>query len=693
MPTSREALIEERRTPDGVALLALRNGRLNTLTRPLRTDLIEALDRAEADDRIHAVVLYGASGTFSAGADLAEFDSGEGLAEPSLHATILSFIDEMTKPVIALIEGLALGGGLELALGCHYRLATPDARIGLPEVTFGFLPGAGGTQRLPRAVGLERSLSMMLTGETADAASIGEGALIARVLGADPLAEAIAFAIDVVAQPLPRLRDVAIDGSARDALLAFAARAVRESGPHTAVVAAVTAGADDIDRGFEEEQRLFSELAEAESASARRHLFLAQRAARRRPSDSTPRPPIGRVGVVGGGTMGRGIALAHAIAGLQVHLVEAGPEQVAAASAALATEAARAARSRANSVADPTEILTRISCSAQLTDIAEVDLVIEAVPEDLALKLDIFARLDRVVRSGALLATNTSSLDVDAIARSTSRPADVLGLHFFSPAHVMKLLEVIRGEGTSDATLAAALTHAQNIGKVPVVSGVGPGFIGNRVLESSSREIAFMLLEGATPIQIDTALQRWGMRMGPFRVLDLVGNDVPMLTRVAAGTADNVEWRVARELVARGWLGDKTGRGWFRHESGSPVPDHEVEELIREVAREASIAPRSHTDREIVERAVLAMVNEGAAVLEEGVASRAGDIDVVFTLGYGFPVDRGGPMHLADTMGLPNVLRIMNRYAARPGGDRWHPRRILVESARAGRSVAEWVSA
>lgn len=690
MPTPREPLTEERRTPEGVAVIALRNGRLNTLTRPLRTELVDALDRAEADNAVTAIIIHGASGIFSAGADLTEFDSGQGLAEPSLHSTILSFLDEMRTPVIALIEGLALGGGLELALGCHYRVASADAIVGLPEVTFGFLPGAGGTQRLPRAVGLERGLSMMLTGERVRADSIAEGTLLARVLGEDPLAEALAFSETVRDRPAPRLRDVDLRDEFAAALLDHAARGARGSKPRSAIVGAVAAGLDDIDKGFDEEQRLFRELAESESASARRHLFLAERAARRHPAITSRPRRAQTVGIVGGGTMGRGIAVAHSLAGLDVHLVEAGAAQAATAAAALHTEATRAARAKSVAVNDADEILRRITCGADFAVLANADLVIEAVPEIMDLKLEVFGRIDQIAPLGAILATNTSSLNVDTIAASTTRPGDVVGLHFFSPAHVMRLLEVVRGEQTTDETLAATLTHAETLGKVPVVSGVGPGFIGNRILEASSREVALMLLEGGSPMQIDGALERWGMRMGPLRVLDLVGNDVPMHTRRAAGTADDLEWRVAAELVTRGWLGVKAGRGWYRHVAGSAVPDPEVEELIRSVARDAGVRPRQLTDREIVERAVLAMVNEGASVLEDGIAVRAGDIDVVFANGYGFPPDRGGPMHLADTMGLRNVVRIMNRFASRAGGRHWQPNPMLVACAATDETLADW---
>lgn len=689
MPSTRELLVEDR-TDDGVLLLILRNGRLNTLTRPLRSALIEALDRAENDPAIRAIVLRGGDGMFSAGADLTEFDSGQGLAEPTLHGTISDFLDGMRTPVVALIEGLALGGGLELALACHYRIATPDALLGLPEVTFGFLPGAGGTQRLPRAVGLEPGLAMILGGSRLRAEEIGPGGLLAELVDGDVVARAVRFALAVADRPVPRLRDVRIADADTEAFLAFAARTHRGQPEKAAVVRSIAAGLADIDRGFAEEQRLFSVLAESEVASARRHLFLAERAARRRPVTATSPTRFARIGVVGGGTMGRGIALAHALAGFDVTLVEAGDAQLAATHAALADDAARAARSRSTAVNDPAELLDRIHGYADDGALSECDLVIEAVPEIMALKEEVFRRLDAIVRPGTVLATNTSSLDVDRIAAATTRPNEVVGLHFFAPAHVMRLLEIVRGAQTSSDTIAAALVHADRLSKVPVVAGVGPGFIGNRVLEASNREVGLMLLEGAGPEDIDSAMETWGMRMGPLRVLDLVGNDVPMLTREATGRAGDLEWRAAAELVRLGRLGRKTGRGWYRYDGSVAVPDPESREIIRSIATDAGVEYRPPTPREIVERVVLAMVNEGVAALEEGVAARAGDIDVVFAHGYGFPAERGGPMHVADTMGLRNVVRIMRRYAARPGGERWRPRAAIVECAAADRRLGEW---
>ncbi|MBN9188271.1 3-hydroxyacyl-CoA dehydrogenase NAD-binding domain-containing protein [Microbacterium sp.] len=677
-------LIDEQHTPDGIAVLALNSGRLNTLSRPLRIGLIDALDRCEADPAVRAVVVHGAQGVFSAGADLNEFDSGVGLSEPSLHRTIAEFLDGMSTPVVALIEGMALGGGLELALACHYRVATADAVLALPEVTLGLMPGAGGTQRLPRATDVRTALDLILTGRRVTADAFAEGRLISAFVGEDAAGDAIRFAERIVAQPAPRLRDVAIDTDEVRALLQLVERST-PAGPARSALDAVGSGIDDIDEGFAAELRLFRELATSEASSSRRHIFLAERAARRVQGIRDRGSAVGRVGIVGGGTMGRGIALAHALAGIEVVLVEAGEGERDASARALDRETRRADRS-----GDADLLLERIRLTTRMQDLADVDLVIEAVPEIMELKRDVFDRIVACVPAGTPIASNTSSLDIDVLGRECGRPEDVVGLHFFSPAHVMRLVEVVRGARTSDAVLATAISHVERLGKRPVVSAVAPGFIGNRILEAANREVGLMLLEGATAAGIDAALERWGMRMGPLRVLDLVGNDVPMLTRVAAGTADRLEWRVSAELVARGRLGVKTGAGWYRYEGRTPLPDAEVDAIVREVASAAGIPQVAIGEREIVERYVLALVNEGAAVLDEGVAARGGDIDVVFVDGYGFPADRGGPMHFADALGAPNVARIMARFARRPGGERWRPHPLIERTAAADRLLGEW---
>lgn len=688
MTDARTPLVTQERIADGVAVLEMANGRLNTLSRPLREDLITALDTAEADERIRAIVLRGASGNFSAGADLAEFDNGEGLAEPSLHRTIADFLDAMTTPVVAVLEGAVLGGGFELALSCHYRIAAPDARLGLPEVTFGFLPGAGGTQRLPRAVGLDRALPMMLTGTHVPASALADTPLLVWVGDGDVREAAVRFAAEIADKPIPRVRDVALGADSRtEQVLALAERQVVGSPNREAVVTAIRAGLHDFEHGLLEEQRLFRELAASEDAAARRHLFFAERAARRLPGPRSSRPPVRRMGIVGGGTMGQGIALAHAVAGCEVTVVEVDVERAAATAQAIEAAAKSAREIPADARAD---VLARITCTTDIRELSDVALAIEAVPEVLALKIDVLRRLDEVIPDDAVLATNTSSLDVDAMAAATQRPARVLGMHFFAPAHVMKLIEVVRGAATSPEAIADAVAHADRLGKIAVIAGNGPGFIGNRVFGASEREVGLMLLQGATPAQIDASIERWGMRMGPLRVLDLVGNEVPMLAREALGRADDLEWRAAARLVREGRLGVKTGRGWYRYENGRPVEDADTIRLIREEATRADVPERHVPDAEISERAILALVNEGAAILAEGIAARAGDIDVVLTRGYGFPIDRGGPMHYADALGLTNVRRIMERYERKTGDARWAPHPIIGELAAARSTFAEY---
>ena len=688
MLSSPSTLIEERLASGGVLTLELRNGRVNTLTRPFRTQLIDALDRAEHDSAVRVVVLRG-DGVFSAGADLHEFDSGEGLAEPSLHGTINTFLDGMSTPVVAVIEGVALGGGLELALASHYRIAAADSIVGLPEIGFAFIPGAGGTQRLPRAVGVERALVMMLEGARVAATELADTDLIDELVAdvRDLDAAVSAFAERIADASPRRLRDVMLDADRTQALLDIAARGANTQWT-ASLVEAVRAGVVDFDHGVAEEQRLFAQLADTDTAAARRHLFLAERAARRTPGGTVGTeglPRMERVSVIGGGTMGRGIAIAHALAGITVDVIEVDDAAASMTTAALANDIERAAR---RSPLSAESIRARLSVGADRDVLAEADLVIEAVPEVFELKSTVLAGAFQRMRDGAVLATNTSSLDVDALAQKLPAPDSLVGMHFFAPAYVMRLVEVVRGAATSDRVLATTMRHASRLGKVPVVSGVGPGFIGNRILEAANREVGHLLLEGAAVDEIDGALEGWGMRMGPLRVLDLVGNDVPMLVREAQGTADAIEWSPTRALIQHGWLGVKSGRGWYRYDGGRAQVDPKVESLLASLrAQNGADGSGVPTRETIVDRVVLALVNESAAVVREGIAARGGDIDVVFAEGYGFPADRGGPMHYADRRGLANVVRVMERFARQLGAERWTPDPLLRERAAAGRTL------
>ncbi|GEK86423.1 3-hydroxyacyl-CoA dehydrogenase NAD-binding domain-containing protein [Microbacterium aerolatum] len=690
------------RTTEGtVAILTLSNPPVNALAHDVRTALAIELERADRDCQVDAVVLVGASERFSAGADLNEFDTGIGLIEPSLHDTILRILAAMTKPVIAAIDGDALGGGLELALGCHYRIVARRARLGLPEATFGFIPGAGGTQRLPRAVGLERGLNMITTG------GIFAGTDLVDTDIADLWTEenvrdvAVEFARKIAhLRPLPRLQDRDIEHEHGEAYLAFAAQKIASSKTsHVGAAAAIesmAAGmtASTFHRGLKVEFARFKELADATPARAARYQFFATKKAGRGGAATCAEPKqIDRVAVVGAGTMGRGIALAFVNADYPVVVVDPNAEVLSATLQIIHDELEKN-RARGRATADQTTQRQQlISSTHSVDDAADVDLVVEAVFEDLDVKKAVFRTLDATLKPGAILATNTSSLDVDALAAVTGRPHDVVGMHFFSPANVMRLLEIVQAKSTSAVTLATALSVGKRLKKIAVVARNSDGFIGNRVMDAYTRQAMQMVLEGATPAQVDTALEAWGYRMGPFRVLDLVGNDIPSQARAARGGGMDEDWAVAELLVERGLLGRKTGRGWYRYnERGVPEADAEVANMIRPHAEKLRIQQREFTSEEIVERCVLALVNESAHVLEEGVAMRASDIDVAMVQGYGFPASKGGPMFWADQVGLRNVVRTMRTlHETVPSHPEfWQPHPLIVALADGNGPLAQW---
>ncbi|MEV6609796.1 3-hydroxyacyl-CoA dehydrogenase NAD-binding domain-containing protein [Kutzneria sp. NPDC051319] len=654
------------------AVVLMHSQPVNCLNHALRTDLLATLEQVEHDSTITAVVLTGADRTFSAGADLTEFDRGEALLEPSLHLTITGTLDMMRTPVVAAIHGAALGGGLELALACHYRIATPDARLGLPEITLGLIPGAGGTQRLPRAVGFETALNLVLGGSTVTG-TVAQGlGLVDEVVLGDLVDAAVRFVQRVALTAPPRLRDVEVRASEREGLIAFARRAAgrsRATRPGTGyALDALAATALPFDDGLATELRLFQSLCASTSAPAFRYRFLAERRAGRVKTAGSRVPNVATAAVIGGGTMGRGIALALLAAGISVVLVETDQDRADAAAAAVMAELKRRRLK-------PEQFRGEVG----LRHIGDADLVIEAVFEDLAVKQAVFAEMDRHAKPGALLASNTSSLDLDAIAGVTGRPADVVGLHFFSPADVMRLVEIIEGAATSADTLARAARITRQLNKIGVVSGVGDGFIGNRVMDAYVRQAMILLSRGVPPDRVDAVLESWGMAMGPFRVLDLVGNDIPWQARQARG-ATGPEWWLADQLAIRGLLGRKSGAGWYRYPQRTLNP--EVGDLIAEWCRD----PAAISDDEIVQRCVYALVNEAAAVMQDGVARRASDIDVVFLNGYGFPAERGGPLHHADHIGLDRVIRAMRRFA-------WTPTPLLTEYARDGLSITTWEKA
>jgi 3-hydroxyacyl-CoA dehydrogenase len=596
------------------------------------------------------------------------------------------------------VNALALGGGLEMALACHYRVASAGAALGLPEVQRGLLPGGGGTQRLPRAVGVEVALEMIAGGEPVDAARAKAIGLVDAVADGEVRAAAIAFARRVAAaggaHPVLANREARID----DAAAFFAAARERIAGdargrqaPLECLACVEAAVRLPFDEGLAFERARFRVLVEGEQSKALRHLFFAERAAARVPGlgDAVAPRSIRRVGVIGAGTMGGGIAMSLAAAGLEVVQLETTQAALDRGRATMARLWGASVEKGRLAPAERDARLARVRGTLSYGDLADVDLAIEAVFEDMAVKKEVFARLDATCRPGAILASNTSRLDIDAIAAATSRPADVIGLHYFSPANVMRLLEVVRGAATAPDVIATAMAFGRATAKLPVLVGNCDGFVGNRMLSAYTREAGFLLEEGASPAQVDGALQRFGMAMGPFRVGDLAGLDIGWAgrKRAAATRPKHLRYsRVADRICELGRFGQKTGAGWYRYEAGgrTPLPDPVVDGIIAECAAEAGIARRAIADAEIVERTMFALANEGAKILAEGIALRASDIDLVYVNGYGYPAWRGGPMWHADTVGLGVVAARVERFHAEHG-EWWTPAPLLRELAAAGK--------
>jgi 3-hydroxyacyl-CoA dehydrogenase len=684
------------RRAGAVAVLVMANPPVNGLSHAVRGGVVAELAKAVADPSVDAIVLTGNERVFSAGADIREFDTGASLAEPNLSAAI-DAVEASPKPVVAAISGVCMGGGFELALGCHARVVRSDARIALPEVKIGILPGAGGTQRLPRLAGVRAALETMISGETLSPSFYAGSALFDRIVDGDVEATAIALAEDMAAgrYPVRRPRDIPIPSeSAGDPFEEQRKRLAASKYPIPAeacldcVRAATT---KSFEEGLAIERGHILSLIVSDGARALRHVFFAEREASKIPgidSRTSPRP-IRTAAIVGAGTMGRGIAMAFANAGLPVSLTDASPTALAAGLEALrrAYETSVARGSLDRDAMDAR--LSLITPARSLAEIAQADIVIEAVFEDIDVKRQVFEALDSLMKPGAILASNTSTLDLDRIASFTKRPGDVVGAHFFSPANVMRLLEIVRGRGTAQDALATMMSLAKRLGKVGVVSGVCDGFIGNRMLEQYLRQAYLLLEEGALPAEIDRALEDWGFAMGPFRMSDLAGNDIgwAIRKRRASEKTGANHSPLPDRLCEQGRFGQKTGAGWYRYEPGkrTATPDLEVERMIVERSAEAGIARRRIDDDEIVERCWLALVNEGARILEEGVALRASDIDVVYTSGYGFPRHRGGPMFAADRMGLPAVHERMQQLQRNPRADPdfWRPAPLI------GRLAAE----
>jgi len=673
-----------------IAVVTVDNPPVNALKHEVRAGLAEALRQTRDDEAIKAVVIGCAGRTFFAGADITEF--GKPPQAPGL-SEVIGAIEAMPKPVVAALHGTALGGGFELALACHFRVAVAGARVGLPEVKLGLLPGAGGTQRLPRLIGPEKALKMIVTGDPIEAREAFADGVIDEIVDEALTEGAIAFARRVVAdrRPLRRVRDrddkLVAEGFA-DAAEALTRRLRGREAPAACVEAVRNAIVMPFDEGLQREGELFRKLVAGDQSKAQRHIFFAEREAARAPGipDGTKPRPMATAAVIGAGTMGGGIAMCFANAGIPVTIVETSRDLLQRGIDRVAANY-RTTVSRGGLAAGEMEHrLALIHGVTELDAVGAADFVIEAVFEEMDLKKRVFADLDRIAKAGAVLATNTSTLDVDAIARATKRPQDVLGTHFFSPANVMRLLEIVRGAATAPDAVATAVALGRRLDKVPVTVGVCYGFVGNRMLARRSVEAERLLLEGALPQEVDAAVTGFGFPMGPFAMADMAGLDVGWRIRKGRGERNEIE----DALCEAGHFGQKTGKGYFRYEAGSrtPLPDPEVERTILEVSSRAGIARRPIPPEEIVERMVYPMVNEGARILEEGIATRPGDIDVIWVYGYGWPVWRGGPMYYADRLGLAQIRDRLTLYAERSGDETLRPATRISRLAAEGRGFA-----
>lgn len=678
----------------GVAVIVLDHPPVNALAHPVRTALLAAIERLDSDPTVQAIVLHGAGRNFIAGADISEFDQP---AQPPLLNELLLRLESCGKPVIAALHGAALGGGAETALACHYRAATPDLKLGFPEVTLGLLPGAGGTVRLPRVVGWKASLELMTGGKPIDLDRAMAMGLIDRRIDGDVRAGAVAWARELIADgALPRrLRELVVPEAPTELFIEWRATmpaATRRLPAPGRIVDALEASATrPFDQALDRARELFEECRRSSESRSLRYLFFAERGS---DADRDAALRVESAGVIGAGTMGAGIAISLATAGIAVTLVDSKPESLAAGLARVASTIEGSARKGRMTVADAAAAVARVRGAGDLQALATADLVIEAAFENLAVKRVLFAQLGGLCRPQAVLATNTSTLDVDAIAAASGRAADVAGMHFFSPAHVMRLVEIVRGRESSRATLATVRAVTKRIGKIGVTVGNCYGFVGNRMLYAYGREKELMLLEGSTPEVIDRALEGFGMAMGPNTVGDLAGLDIGYHARREwSGRPDDPRfYRVSDRLAELGRYGQKTGRGFYRYDG----PDHkrqadpEVLELIRAEAQALGVAQRQVADTEIVERCVYALVNEGARILEEGIAASPADIDVIWCNGYGFPRHRGGPMFHADTIGLTTVIEAMRRYEGEQGARYWTPAPLLASLAEQESTFAGW---
>ncbi|WP_312941693.1 3-hydroxyacyl-CoA dehydrogenase NAD-binding domain-containing protein [Stutzerimonas balearica] len=685
-----------------IALIIVDNPPVNALSQPVRQGLQQAFQAADADPEVQAVALVCEGNTFIAGADIKEF--GKPPQSPSLPE-VIEVIEGARKPSVAVIHGTALGGGLEVALGCHYRIARKDAKVGLPEVKLGLLPGAGGTQRLPRLAGVAKALDMIVSGQPIGAAEALEHHIVDELFEGDLVEAGLAYAQRLIDEGRgPRRtgeQTAGLEGADNAELIAakHAEVAKRMRGlfsPLRCIAAVEAATKLPLAEGLKRERELFAECLQSPQRAALVHSFFAERQAGKiadLPADVKPRA-VKSAAVIGGGTMGVGIALCFANAGIPVKLLEINEEALGRA-LQRARDTYGASVKRGSLTEEAMEQrLKRVEGVTDYAALADVDLVIEAVFEEMDVKRQVFERLDAVCKPGAILASNTSSLDLNQIAAFTRRPEDVVGLHFFSPANVMRLLEVVRGAKTSDEVLATAMAVGKQLKKVSVVVGVCDGFVGNRMVFQYGREAEFLLEEGATPQQVDGALRNFGMAMGPFAMRDLSGLDIGQAIRKrqrAELPADRDFPTVSDKLCEAGMLGQKTGAGYYRYEPGNrtPLENPDLAPMLDAASREKGLERRELDEQYIIERTIYALVNEGAKILEEGIAQRASDIDVIYLNGYGFPAFRGGPMFYADSVGLDQVLARVKALHARCG-DWWKPAPLLEKLAAEGRTFSDW---
>ncbi|TDF41857.1 3-hydroxyacyl-CoA dehydrogenase [Alteromonadaceae bacterium M269] len=657
-----------------VALIKIQNPPVNALSKAVRIGLIEKVKSALSDDSVKAIAISSEQALFSGGADISEFG---GDAHESPLPEVLDVIEQATKPVFAVVSGPAFGGGLEVALACHYRISFADNKVGLPEVNLGILPGAGGTQRLPRLAGVAKSLDMIVTGKPTKVSTLPSVFDLIVENPAQLLEESMAFIQTKLVEggEIRRTCDLTVDAAQAPAELfaqyrqGIAKNARGFYSPERCIQAVEAAVSLPFADGLKKEVELFIECMNSSESAAQRHIFFAERAAGH-VSDfdkATPIREIKKVGIVGAGTMGGGIAMNFANAGIPVTMLEVKQEALDKGLALIRRNYENSAKKGKLTAEQVEQRMQLLTGSTDYNDFADVDLVIEAVFEKMSVKQEVFGQLDKVCKDGAILATNTSTLDIDEIAKSTSRPQDVIGMHFFSPANVMKLLEVVKAEHTSPDVIKTVMKLAKTIRKVSVLVGVCFGFVGNRMIETYSRESNRLLLEGATPEQIDRVIYDWGMPMGPFTMGDMAGLDIGYFVRESRREFikhDPSYCVVGDRLVEKGRVGLKCGRGAYLYEKGQrkPIPDPEVVQIAKEEAERLGIQQREITDQEIIERCIYPLINEGANILQEGIAAKPSDIDVIYVYGYGFPVYRGGPMQYADQVGVKAVYDAMCRY-------------------------------